>query len=87
MGGDAIARARKHYERAVELSDGKRSAPYLALAESVLVTTQDRSGFEAALGQALDVDPLSVPELKLENLAMQERAHWLLQRTDYLFSR
>lgn len=87
MGGDAIARARKHCERAVEISDGKRSAPYVALAESVSVTTQDRSEFEATLGQALDVDPQSVPELKLENLVMQARAHWLLQRADYLFSR
>jgi predicted anti-sigma-YlaC factor YlaD len=84
-GGDAVARARAHFERAVALSEGKQAAPYVALAESVSVSQQDRAEFKRLLGQALSVNAEAVPKWRLANVVMQQRARWLLSRTDQLF--
>jgi hypothetical protein len=81
---DAIARARRHFERAVELSGGQQAGPYVALAESVAVAQRDRRQFEALLRQALAVDVDRRPEWRLANLVMQRRARWLLSRVDQL---
>lgn len=79
---DALARARRHFERAVELSGGQQAAPYVSLAESVAVARRDRREYEALLRQALAVDPDRRPEWRLANLVMQRRARWLLARVD-----
>jgi len=84
--GDPVARARAHFERTVELSAGHQAAPYLALAESVSVSLQDRAQFEDLLTQALAVDTEAAPERRLANVVMQRRARWLLSRTDQLFA-
>jgi predicted anti-sigma-YlaC factor YlaD len=85
MGGSA-EEARKHFDRAMELSGGHRASPLLALAESVSVRNQDRAEFESLLKRALAVDPDAKPEWRLANLVMQRRARWLLGRTDLLFA-
>ena len=85
-GRDAESRVRKHFERTVELTQGQRVAPYVALAEAVSVTKQDRAEFEALLHQALAINVEARPEWKLSNIVMQRRARWLLSRTDQLFS-
>lgn len=84
MGGSA-ERARRHFERAMELSGGKRASPLVALAENVSVRNQDRAEFESLLERALLVDADAAPEWRLENLLMQRRARWLLSRVDLLF--
>lgn len=84
--GDPVALARAHFKRAVELSAGREAAPYVALAEAVSVSQQDRAEFEKLLKQALAVDVDAAPERRLANLVMQRRARWLLSRTDQLFS-
>lgn len=83
--GEARDRARKHFERAVELSQGQSAGPYVSLAEAVNLPAQDRKGFEALLAQALVLDPDRFPQDRLVNLIMQKRARWLLSRTDELF--
>jgi len=83
--GDAEARARKHFARAVELSNGQLAGPYVALAESVSVKKQDAAEFKKLLEQALAIKPDARPEWRLVNLIMQRRARWLLSRTDELF--
>ena len=83
--GEAGDRARKHFERAVELAHGKIAAPYVSLAEATCISTQDRKGFEALLTQALAIDADQQPEDRLVNLVMQKRARWLLSRRDELF--
>jgi len=82
---DAIARARRHFERAVELSGGQQAAPYVSLAESVAVARRDRREYESLLRQALAVDPDRRPEWRLANLVMQRRARWLLARAGTQF--
>ena len=82
--GDALARSQTHFERAVELSSGQQAAPYVALAETVAISKQNRAQFEALLNQALAVDVNARPDWRLANLVMQRRARWLLSRTDEL---
>jgi predicted anti-sigma-YlaC factor YlaD len=86
-GGEAGAaeRARKHFERAVELSEGRLASPYVSLAEAVSVAKQDRREFEALLNKALAIDADAKPEWRLSNTVMQRRARWLLGREDRLF--
>jgi hypothetical protein len=56
-----------------------------AFAESVSVPKENRAQFVTLLKRALMVDPNARPEWKLENLVMQRRAQWLLDRADRLF--
>ncbi|MBI3448987.1 MAG: hypothetical protein HY049_08750 [Acidobacteria bacterium] len=85
MGG-SVARARAHFDRAMELSKGLRAAPLLDLAENVSIRNQDRAEFVALLNRALAIDPDARPEWRLVNLVLQRRARWLLARADLLFA-
>jgi predicted anti-sigma-YlaC factor YlaD len=83
--GGSPERAREHYERAVELSGGRRAGPHVAYARSALVTAQDRAGFRETLERALAIDPDAAPGERLGNLLAQARARILLSRIDELF--
>ena len=84
MGGSA-ERARYHFNRAVELSSGLNAGPYVTLAESVSVADQNWQEFRDLLESALAIDPESAPSIRLANIIAQERARWLLDRTENLF--
>lgn len=84
MGGSP-ERARQHFQRALELSGGRRASLYLTLAENVSVPAQDRGEFERLLRQALALDLETVPDLRLSNRIAQERARRLLDGIDDLF--
>lgn len=84
MGGSRD-RARRHFERAVELSDGRSAGTFVGFAESVAVPAQDRAEFERLLERALAIDPDAVPSMRLANVIAQRRAEWLLTRVDELF--
>lgn len=83
--GDPLERARKHFERAVILSEGFQAGPMVSMAESVSIAEQNRREFESLLEQALAVDVNERIEYRLTNLIMQRRARWLLSRIDELF--
>ncbi len=83
-GGPAVAR--KHFERAMELSGGKKVGPRVAWAEAALVQEQDRAAFEAELREVLAFDVDSAPQYRLANLIAQQRARVLLARVDDLFA-
>ncbi len=83
--GDFAVRARKHFDRAMELSGGHQAGPLVSLAENVSVQKQNRAEFETLLKRALEIDVNAEPEYRLANLIMQRRARWLLQRTNELF--
>jgi len=84
MGGSA-ERARQHFQRAVELSKGQKASPYVTLAQSVSVMTQNRSEFRDLLDKALAVDPNHDPSQRLATLIVQQQARQLLKREDELF--
>ena len=83
--GDPAERARKHFDRAMELSKGQSAGPLVSLAEAVAVEKQDRAQFTALLNRALAINADAVPEQRLSNLLAQRRARWLLGRIDELF--
>lgn len=83
--GEPADRARKHFDRALELSGGQQAGPYVALAESVSVETQNKQEFNELLEKALEVDVDARPEWRLLNIVMQRRARWLQSRTEDLF--
>jgi len=76
---------RRHYERALTLSQGRRASVYVAYAEAVAVPNQDRTAFMALLHKALAVDLDAAPAHRLLNLIAQRRARWLLEHMDELF--
>jgi predicted anti-sigma-YlaC factor YlaD len=78
-------RARRHFERAMELCGGRLAGPMVALAESVSVKIQNATEFKELLNRALAIDPDANPPSRLVNLVMQRRARWLLSRLDELF--
>ncbi len=83
--GEPVARSRRHFARAVELTGQQSAAPLVAYAEQVCVQQQDRPEFEKLLGQALAIDVDARPEWRLVNVLMQRRARWLLGQKDELF--
>jgi len=84
MGGSS-ERAREHFERAVELSEGLDPGPYVTLATSVSVPAQNRAEFEKLLEAALAIDPDANPDTRLAAIVAQRRARHLLSRADDLF--
>jgi len=85
MGGSA-EKARRHFERAMELSGGRRVSPLVTYAETVSVRAQDRKGFLGLLDRALSFDARgTAPEHRMANLVVQRRARWLKGRADDLF--
>jgi predicted anti-sigma-YlaC factor YlaD len=84
MGGSK-ARARRHFDRAVELSQGQDPAPFVTFAASVSVATRDKEEFLSLIDQALAIDPDAHPATRLATLVAQQRARRLLDRVDELF--
>ena len=84
-GAEAAEIAYQHFRRAVELSEGERVAPFVAMAESVTVARGERTAFEDILEQALTIDADRRAEWRLANHVMQRRARWLLTRMDMYF--
>ena len=83
--GPPEKRSREHFLEALALSQGQLAGPYVTFAESVCVQQQNVEEFTTLLEEALAVDVDARPEWRLENLVMQERAGWLLAKTDELF--
>ncbi len=83
-GGDPAA-ARTHYQRADELSGGKRASLHLALAEGISVQQQDLIEFRVLVQRAIAVDPNSVPQWRVVNTLARRRAVWLNAHTSDLF--
>jgi predicted anti-sigma-YlaC factor YlaD len=76
---------RRHFDRAIEMSKGKRAGPYVSFAENACLPAQNGAEFRAMLEKALAVDPDADPDHRLANLVAQRRARWLLEHVDELF--
>jgi hypothetical protein len=84
MGG-SVESARRHFERAVEISGDRRPSPYVTLATSVSVLQQDRAEFRRLLERALQFDPNQDPSQRLETIVLQRQAKSLLERESDFF--
>ena len=80
-------RIRKHFQRALELSQGKHAGLFVAYAEAVMVPKQNRAEFRALLEKGLAIDPDKHKDVRLANLVAQQRALRLMARTDDLILR
>lgn len=76
-GPEASASARRHYDRAVELSQGRAAGPHVSWAEAVCLPQEDRTCFEQAIAAAAKINPDDDPATRLVNIIMQRRAAWL----------
>ena len=76
---------RQHFDRAIELSQGKRAGTYVSFAENACLPAQNAAEFKAMLDKALAIDADADPEHRLANLVAQRRARWLLDHIDELF--
>ena len=83
--GGSPDRAREHFGRAVELSDGLDASPYVSLATGIAVSTGNREEFESLLESALAIDPDEDENIRLLNIVSQRRARFLLDRIDEFF--
>ena len=83
--GGSPERAREHFERAVELSDGLDAGPYVTFALGVSVPEENRAEFEDLLNRALAIDPDENTGQRLLNVVSQRRARLLLDVVDDLF--
>jgi predicted anti-sigma-YlaC factor YlaD len=86
LGGNP-ARAKQHFDKAIEIQKGLSPGPYVALATGTVVANQDRAEFERLLKQALAIDPEQDPSNRLVTLVTQKRARLLLERVDERFSK
>jgi len=80
-----LDRARTHYERAIELADGRLASPYVSLGTSVSVVEQKKEEFVQLMELAIAVDIAANPDAQLANLYAQEQARYYLNHLDYLF--
>ena len=83
--GGSPKRAREHFRRVVELSDGLNASPYVSLATGVAVAAGDREEFETLLESALAIDANEDESIRLLNIVSQRRARLLLDQIDEFF--
>ncbi len=76
---------RKHYERALELSQGHRASLFVTYAQAVALRHQDKAAFVELMRRALAVDADAVPDERLLNVIAQRQAQRMLDRVDELF--
>ncbi|MHB0970627.1 MAG: TRAP transporter TatT component family protein [Thermoanaerobaculia bacterium] len=82
---EALARAKKHFDRAVELSGNQLAGPFVSYVESVSIPGENLAEFNTLVDRALAVDIDARPEWRLQNILAQRRALWLRSRVGDLF--
>ena len=83
--GGSYVKAREHFERAVELSEGLDARPYVAMALGVSVAEENRQEFIELLEAAVAIDIQAEPSNRLLNTLSQQQARMLLSHVDDLF--
>ena len=82
---DQEAAMRKHFDRAIEISKGKRAGTYVSFAENASVLAQNAAEFKSLLEKALAIDVDADPANRLANVVAQNRARWLLRHQGDFF--
>ena len=83
--GGNITEAKKHFDRAFALGEGKVLMAKVLFAQYYAPRVRDRSLFEATLQEVLAAKVDTVPELTLSNVLAQEKAKRLLEQADGYF--
>ena len=85
MGGD-LAKARIHFQRALEKSNFLSAGAYVSYAMVIARPAQDYETFRENLLKALAIDPDENPSTRLVNILAQRRARFLLENAHEFFS-
>lgn len=80
-----MEKARAHFKRAIELSEGKKLSPLVSLAEAVSVRLQNKDEFSQLLHRVLTFPLDQAAEHRFANTLAQRRARQLFARIDELF--
>jgi len=84
--GDAlIDSVSSFYEKALIASDSLDASLFVSYAEIIDKKFQDRDAFERKLDLVLNMDVEKDKDFRLSNIIAQERAKWLLSKTDEIF--
>jgi len=83
--GGSHEQAKHHYERALELSKGKKVSVWLNWAIQACVASQDRQQFNSLLDKVLEFNLEEAPSNRLLNTLAQRKAALLKTRVDDLF--
>jgi hypothetical protein len=83
-GGD-MARARQHFDKALEFSQGKFLMTQIYYAGHYARKTLDKDLFVSTLEKVLDTPTDTTPELTLLNTVAHEKAKQMLEETDTFF--
>ena len=74
-----------YFNKAILYSDSLDAGPFLAYAESIHKTYQERKEFEDKLNYVINMKTKSRSKYELPNLIAKNRAEWLLSKTDDYF--
>ena len=74
-----------YFNKAILYSDSLDAGPFLAYAESIHKTYQERKEFEDKLNYVIDMKTKPRSRYELPNLIAKNRAEWLLSKTDDYF--
>jgi len=85
MGGDK-ERAKDHFKKALEKTDGKSTSAYISYATSICVSAQDYEAYKDNLEKALAIDPDADVSTRLVTIINQRKARWLLDNAYLSFS-
>jgi len=84
MGG-SNEKARENFKLSVKYSGGKLIAPYVSLATSISVKTQNIEEFRELLSKAVNFDAEIYPESRLVNIINKRKAKWYLENEGDFF--
>ena len=84
MLGGSEEKARYHFERAVELSEGNKPGPFVSLATAITIKNQDVDEFKYLLETALSIEN-DDPDSRLATIISQDKAMWLLDHIEDYF--
>ncbi len=85
MLGGNLEKAREHFEKAREISNGSFLINYVYEAKYYAVPIQDRALFESILQKVITASPEILPEQRLVNKIAKVRAEKLLKQVDEYF--
>ncbi len=83
--GGGRAKARAHFERALELTEGKKASLFVTYATAIAVPDQDRSTFDEMIERALAIDTSEDTPNRLSNILAQRQAEYLKAHIEDLF--
>ncbi|MEN8221652.1 MAG: TRAP transporter TatT component family protein [Acidobacteriota bacterium] len=84
MGG-SNGKARENFKESIKYSGGKLIAPFVSLATSVSISTQNLKEFRDLLKRAVEFDIELNPENRLVNIINKRKAKWYLENEEDYF--